>query len=327
MFRARPKYILLMLTACNFLYLQGLNASKQVQNDLNLSPTESALTAAQSNGVKHTKNSSKQYISNSWKPYFEKNKNFENTPKVFCDLNFGAGFLYFDKVRGGTTLDASRFEQRTKYMQGRFVCNRTPLYEGSIGCNLSKSLSFLSIGLSVLYQSNVELQSYNMTRATQERDAGINNVGLTIFQANLQLAAAVAKFYVELPYSMIWKRIAYTPFVNLSVGPSWQTWSNISRWSHIENTTTQFRQRISANCFFGTDAGIKLRSLLPSLNFSLQLGCKFNLWGQARQMGTASQGKYRGTEGSTFVNYFMNTPWSVKTIYQWAPFIGFNWSF
>ena len=146
------------------------------------------------------------------------------------------------------------------------------------------------------------------------------------FQANIDLNAVVAKTYFYLPYSMIWKTVAYTPYLGISVGPCWQTWSNIRLYSHLSQTSwMRFRQKISANCFFGTEAGFKLRSVMPSLTFSLMLGCKFNIWGQARSMGKLDQQK--GKSATPLLAQGFLQPWRIKTVYQWSPYIGFNLDF
>ena len=48
------------------------------------------------------------------------------------------------------------------------------------------------------------------------------------FISNLSLDALMAKLYFELPYSLIFKKLATSPYLAVGVGPGWQTWSRVT---------------------------------------------------------------------------------------------------
>lgn len=244
----------------------------------------------------------------------------------FSNLNFGLGIVYFSGIRGTSSRINNSERLKTKRMQSNFVRNRSILTEAVAGWNLGNSwsfLNFLGVGFGVLSQNNIYIQSYIMTR----EETGRPSFG--IFQGTVNLQAIVSKFFLTSPYSFLLNKIISTPFMVLSVGPSWQTWSDLLLYNvssdNVEKTT-RFRQKISSNCFFGTDLGFKVQSINPQIKFALLLGCKFNLWGQAKSMGKADNQKWRSANGNN-PQYALNQPYSVKTVYQWAPYIGFDWLF
>ena len=119
------------------------------------------------------------------------------------------------------------------------------------------------------------------------------------------------------------------------MGPSWQSWTNITFVDEAQKESFVYRQKISANCFFGTDVGFKFQNVttFSKSMISLVLGCKFNLWGQARNIGKASQQLWRGgrtTAGggqalaSRAHQWYLVRPAHIKTVYQWAPYLGFT---
>lgn len=265
----------------------------------------------------HDKGSSKS-ICNSWKPTFKKNKEFQTTPQYFLSMNTGVGFLYFDGVSGGNARLTDTTNLKTKKPQNRFIYNRTPLTEALIGWN---PLSFMGLALSLQHQGGVFVQRYNIDRTRG------TSPDLRVFEANVALNSVAAKLYFTSPVSMIWKTIAYTGYLAVAVGPSWQTWSQIQLVDITTGFTQPMRQKISANCFIGGEAGLKLRSLIPNLNLSIILGTKFNLWGQARTMGNRKNQYKAATASANSTRWAFNQPWSVRTVYQWAPFIGFSLAF
>ncbi|MFK5283582.1 hypothetical protein ACI3PL_28810, partial [Lacticaseibacillus paracasei] len=75
-----------------------------------------------------------------------------------------------------------------------------------------------------------------------------------------------------------------------------------------------FRAKYCANFVWGADAGIKIQNALPSNHFSIKAGCKYNQWGQARNIG--------GLDDQGQLPLGLNHPFSIKTVYSFAPYLG-----
>lgn len=264
-------------------------------------------------------------IPNIWKPILEKNSRFEVITPFVANLNVGIGFLYFagnygsfDVYQRGANprlLDNVRSEARLKY---RWNYNRTPLLESSLIWNLGatwNSLCWLGIGLSYLHQSDV----YITYQTTSEINAYYGTIYAQFLNAFLELNAIALKLFFYAPYSLICKQTAFTPYIGLSCGPSWQTWSNIRI-----NLNPVIRQNlnISSNCFFGSECGIKIHAIKRFLSLTAICGIKFNLWGQARNIGKNSKQPVNSFYGPGLTGLFLTHPFRIKAIYQWSPFIG-----
>jgi len=78
-------------------------------------------------------------------------------------------------------------------------------------------------------------------------------------------------------------------------------------------------QKISTNAVWMVDTGFRIQSAYPSSHFSVLLGCKYNQWGQATSIGKMSQ---QGAHKVALVQ-----PVIIKTVYQFAPYLGVQWNF
>lgn len=67
------------------------------------------------------------------------------------------------------------------------------------------------------------------------------------------------------------------------------------------------------------DKGFRIQSAYPNSSFSVLVGAKYNQWGQARSMGKMSQ---QGTHKQV-----LDQPVRIKTVYQFAPYVGVQWLF
>lgn len=290
-------------------------ASKKSFPDSEKKVPEKDLTAQAS------KSKGSSNIENSWKPYWKHNCYFQQTPLYFNSVSLGIGFLRFSGQKGGAAVNLQTTVLKTNvpHWQGGTGYNRTPLVDATVGWN---PLSWMGIAMAYVGQHNVIFQRFFWDTTTD------NGMSIGVFRANVDLNALAAKAYFYLPYSMIWKTVAYSPYLVFGVGPAWQTWSPF--YNNLDSTTALnfWRQKVSANCFFMTDIGFQMRSLIPDINFSVVTGVKFNIWGQARNMGQYNQQAYR-TSSSTPANNpdHMLQPWSIKTVYQFAPYIGFMWTY
>jgi len=144
------------------------------------------------------------------------------------------------------------------------------------------------------------------------------------FISNLSLDALLAKVYFELPYAMIWRSLSTNPYLAVGVGPGWQSWTRIETDYMLGNTifssrTIPIRQKISTNAVWMIDMGLRLQSAYPNSKFSVLLGCKYNQWGQARSIGKMTQ---QGAQ-----KLALTQPLRIKTVYQFAPYLGVQWNF
>lgn len=298
-------------------------------NSLQAAPAENEVVASQKFADNKAKNlvatnnnkSKSSQPANTWKPKFRNKRNIEQPTPFFVNMNAGLGLLYFAHTQGAMCLDNSQIPRNARIRRG-WSYNRGILSEAVLGWNLStitQKLDWLSLGLGVLHQGNTNLSIQTNTETVQ------GNAGTVYtFRANVDFNTVVGKFILSFPHSLIIKTIATNAYLGLSVGPCWQGWYHLNL--HNSNgTVTYFENKVSANCFFGADIGFKIRSLCPNSNLSGVCGIKFNYWGQARSMGYSYDQVLRN--GDQPFAYFLQNPLRVRSVYQWAPYIGFNMAF
>jgi len=263
---------------------------------------------------------------NQWKPYLA--PLFLNScPKhSYLQVNVGFGLLRFSGLKGGFNRSGIPVSIETNSFEGRLAYSRTPLVEMILGCQYN---TWFQAGLSYQHQGDIDVQSIPQMLPAAE---GIfMNIGQ--FKSSLRLDAFAVKVYFNTAKAMIMKGIAYSAYMGLGTGPSWQSWTNMtidamdfigsSISSAVSTTLTDnfsFKNRYCANWFFMVDPGFKLQSVIPSKNVSVLLGCKFNYWGQARNLGH-SQGMKNWFTGG------LAHPIGIKSIYQFAPYFGFELDF
>lgn len=261
------------------------------------------------------------------KPYFTKHNGFNCNPILYTQFNVGIGFLYFNGVKGnlmgqpavnflGGATFAGGF--RDVPLKGRLSYNRTPLMEFLLGYRI---LQWMSAALSYQYQSGVSVQTQSLWGYVPAANSSSNFVRLI---SNLSLNGLMLKTYFNSPYAMILKNMSYTGYVAFGVGAGWQSWTDIDWVGNVTNTlfsgrTLPLRQKISANVIFNTDVGIRIQNALPNPNFSVRMGCKFNMWGQARNIGKMSQ--------QGVVKKAISDPFRIKHVNQFAPYLGVQWNF
>ncbi|MCH9634255.1 MAG: hypothetical protein S4CHLAM7_10000 [Chlamydiae bacterium] len=253
--------------------------------------------------------------------YFTSRSNIGKTPTYFYNTSLGLGLLYFSGQKGSDAYTSLHelLKTSTPNYQGGTGYNRTPLIDATLGWN---PWSWMGLGISYVGQHNVIFER-NLWSSSNVNTGKI----AYYFRANVDLNAFVAKTYFYSPYTFVCKSLALSQFISFAVGPAWQTWTP-SLLSIDTGTCAYFRQKISANCFFMTDLGFQLKSTEPSINFSMLFGIKFNIWGQARSMGALNQQRIRQA-GNTPENdnVSLQQPFSIRTVYQFAPYIGVMWSY
>lgn len=265
---------------------------------------------------KRKKKKQKFVLEDTWRPFFVKNALIEPRKSYFFQMNLGIGFLRFSGIQGGT----SHSGQNTAQFQLRGALNytRTPLFEANLG---AKVLEWLSVALAYQHQGVVDIQSERQEARVLSATAQI----IDQFKANLRLDAIYGKVYFTYPSSLIWKTIAYSPYLGVGFGVSYQSWTDIQVQSEVisggsTNSThiKNYKNKYSPNAFYMFDLGINIRSARPSLPFSVRVGCKYNGWGQARSMGV-------GAQQNTSLS--LAKPIHIKVVYQFAPYMGVQWNY
>ncbi|MCH9634125.1 MAG: hypothetical protein S4CHLAM7_08680 [Chlamydiae bacterium] len=242
---------------------------------------------------------------------------------LFFQGNIGLGLLYFDGVKANFTTVPNviaNFSSGPAAIEGKLSYNRTPLYEYLLGYRFN---NWCKAAISYQFQGGVTLQ----TKPRLNSSFNSNVTGraiLNIFKANLSINAVMAKFYLEYPSSIPWKCISCNPYLGIGVGSAWQSWTNlqIARIQPVARTQVveeSFNQKICANLAFMIDAGFRFQCARVERNFFILAGMKYNWWGQARNMGKLSQ------QGSTKLGFA--SPFRIKTVYSFAPYIGAQWNF
>lgn len=266
---------------------------------------------------------------NTWVPYFISIRSLESCKGFYTLFNAGIGLLYFKGVKGNiAAVPGSEFSSfmQTAPVQGRFTYNKTPLYEYLLGYQVN---SWLKGAFSYQHQGNVTVQ-------TKPLDVGVNtitaqNYGVAPggqraqFSSDLTLDVFLVKAVFEFPWPMVWRNLVYSPYASVGTGVAWQTWKRIEivepvlYFQNFDSLNIPLRQKVSFNAAFHFDLGIRMQSPFPDTGFSVLAGLKFNLYGQARQMGNIQQGY--------MPRYGLLEPMGIKSVYQWAPYAGIQWKF
>lgn len=262
-----------------------------------------------------------KYLINSWEPYWISVKELEPSKQLFFQANIGVGFLYFSKVRGnlgGTPGNMFR-NAGSVPLQGRLTYNKTPLFEYVLGYRLT---SFLKVGLSFQNQSGVSIQTNAINSEPGTRAPGLR-LSQSLLRSDFGISALMLKGYVEFPWPMVWKMMAYSPYVGVGFGAGWQSWTN-NEWTNqtlgngYASTQMFLTSKFSGNCVWGADAGFKIQSAKPGKFFSIFAGVKYNQWGQAREIGQIQN------QGASKFGIFK--PFKIRTIYSFAPYLALQWN-
>lgn len=262
---------------------------------------------------------------NTWKPFFININSIQKSRSVFTQFNVGIGFLYFKKVRGNLAeIPAVRFTQQTRDVpiNGRLSYNRTPLFEYQLGYRI---LSWVKSSVSYQHQGNITIQTKPLQNFAGNQISGSFTLNRNQFSGDLVLDALMGKAFFESPKPLVWKNLVYSPYLALGLGPVWQTWKRVSTTEPIilnaqfQSYTVALRPKTCTSLGFMFDLGVRMQSPYPETGFSTTLGLKFNLWGQSRNLGKLTQ--------SDTPRIGLFNPVSIKSIYQWAPYVGVQWNF
>jgi len=259
---------------------------------------------------------------NQWKPFVAPLFLNTSTRYPYLQVNVGFGFLYFSGVKGGLTRSdiSATIEQET--FQGRLAYSRTPLLEMILGYQYN---SWFQFGFSYQHQGVIDVQS--VPQALPALTGTLFAVNQ--FKSNLRLDGFALKGYLNTPSGLVMKLISFSAYLGGGLGLSIQSWTAMTVYafdfvaSSLSTAFTDnftFKNRYCANWFFMADPGFKIQSMVSGRNFSVLLGCKFNYWGQARNMGA-------NKHMLDYVVSGLAHPIGIKSIYQFARYLGFELDF
>lgn len=240
---------------------------------------------------------------------------------LFSEINFGVGFLYFNGSKANIAQvpfpNQNTFITGSYPLKGELNYNKTPLFEYLIGSQISQGFK---IALSFQEQRNIFLSTKHLTAI----DPLLSSNNKAQFSSYLALNAIMAKFYFSLPTTFVWKNVSISQYIAGGIGGSWQSWSKVQALYSLNlggygAYQLLFNNKVIANIATMADAGFKLKGKNPNFDFSLTLGCKFNYWGQTRNLAYLPQ-------QSGFTKGFLK-PFSIQYIYSFAPYMGFQWMF
>ena len=256
---------------------------------------------------------------NRWIPYFTWAGNFQPRKSVFSEVNIGIGFLYFSGVEGNlgnkpqflfSMIGSTPDKRDLSY-------SKTPLFEYIVGYRFNH---WFKGALSYQNQSNIYLQTRTLLSTN-----GTDPSARLQFGSDVQLNSLMSKYYFELPWPMVIKKMAFSLYAAGGVGVSWQTWSNMTdrifqtQGGDYTGTDIPYRQKTIPNVAAMMDAGLKINTALCGSNFSMTAGCKYNYWGQTRNLGKfEQQGNFKRG---------LIKPFRIKTLYSFAPYLGMHWNF
>ncbi len=291
---------------------------------------ESMVAYSQKNnhsGKSSSRNSKNYQPVDCWTPYFTWMGNVQNQEtKMFTQFNVGIGFLYFSHVRGVATVASGNLGRQSLLTSkdvafGDIQYNRTPVFEYVLG---NRMFNWFSYAVSYQHQDGVNIRTAPVPVATSGTAATGSALEL---RGTLALDAVELKLNFELPYPMILKSWAYSPYLAVAGGPSWISFTDVScaaSGSFLNAYGYQpLRAKYSANMAWMLDLGIHIQPADPSTGVSFNAGCKYTEYGQLRSVGKQSQigGNARANE-----NYLQH-PFRVRTVYSFAPYVGAQWNF
>ncbi len=238
---------------------------------------------------------------------------------VFCEINIGLGWLYFSNVEANLgNIPAPLFSMLGSIPEQKDLSySKAPLFEYLVGYQFN---DWFGLGLSYQNQSNIYLQ----TRVLPSL-GGVDSNAVIQFGADIQLNSLGPKLIFETPQPFVWKKIATKMYVAAGTGVSWQTWSNIiNRIFQVESgdfvgTDVPFRQKTIPNILALADIGFNFTSSKPNPGFSVNVGCKYNYWGQTRNLGM------QGQQSNYKIGLFH--PFRIQALYSFAPYLGLHWDF
>lgn len=264
-----------------------------------------------------------------FKPNLVKTSLIEYKRGFVSQFNVGLGLLYFNEIKGNLSevpVDPFINLTRDVPIKGRLSYNRTPLFEYLLGYQFFR---YFKTFFSYQHQGNISVTTRmlptNSATVTVPPIGSVNTDEFSQLSADLLLDAWMIKVYFESPKGMLWLNFVTTPYLAVGGGVSMQTWKRVATNNPFlvarlfDSNTTPLQNKYCANGAFMWDMGLRMQSPLPNTGFSMTLGVKYNFWGQTRNIGNINQ--------APAPKFGIVEPFSIKTIYQFAPYLGLQWNF
>lgn len=263
-----------------------------------------------------------------WKPFLVPSFCLGDVKTVYTESNVGLGCLYFRGVKGSLSSrprdPINNQPSLVPYKNGGINYNRTPLFEFITGFRLKP---YLRAVLSYQHQSDVAISTNIQDYEILNPALGLtNSKTYAQFKGNLILDSLMAKVFIETPSAIVWRRMAYSPYAAVGLGPGWQTWVQMNVWrytnaptSNLTSSASPLRNKVCANLVFMVDVGVRFKSVSTKIPFSAIIGCKYNQWGKATNLGKISQSAYR--------SYGLFPPLQMNNVLSLAPYAGVSWDY
>ncbi len=283
---------------------------------------------------------------------------------MYSEGQVGLGFLYFAGVKGNLIAEPNRIYKDVtgtnrasgiafpQTVRGKIQYNRTPVYTVDFGWKLGKWVDF---GCTMQAQQGIFIRtkpfqfSYLRNNANPEETT---NLITKNFESSLDFYSIGGKLMFQWAKMAKWGNWSMNLFFGGSAGGAWQSWTNVKAIQtyfnnvgdvadNITSSNISFRNQYYANLSYTGDAGFIFKPTSPTAKMAIRFGCKFISWGSARGLGDQKdQNDIFRSDNAAVVNDPASTnfstarvkssyfkPFRVKTIYSWAPYIGFRFDF
>lgn len=266
----------------------------------------------------------KKRTTDTWHPFIAQNTLLNAKPSLAAEINIGPSFTRFSKTKGNMMpVPPSIFQLRgnteTAPLQGSLNSSYFPLIEYAIGYQI---FPWFKTGISYQYQTPTPVRSEDVFTLGIRSDALEKLTYISYFSIN----SLMLKFGFEFPYAAVIKKMALNPYLGAGCGASWQSWTSGQTLREDTGGTTpsrltllQIRDKNIANASWMIDLGLKLKNATPDFLFSILFGCKYNQWGQVRNIG-------KTTEQDNFGKGLFR-PIKAKIMYSFTPYIAAQWNF
>lgn len=260
---------------------------------------------------------------NLWKPYWINVSNFQTRHSVYANMNIGVGVLGFDRIRANVGSIPANLDNTVTSVPYKFGLhyNITPVYEYIIGY---RARQWLNLTLSYNRQSNIYVETSYLPA---DQGTLIPNA-FGQLKARLGLDMLLFKPYFELPWPMVWKGWITSPYLGVGIGAAWQSWTDVTqsavglvnRPALITGAVQSgLRQKIMASCGWSVDLGLRIRNAIYNAPLSIVVGCKYNQWGQTRNLGALNQQEN--------FKRAITRPLRIRVVFSFAPYMGVQWNF
>ena len=277
---------------------------------------------------------------------------------MFSEFDAGLAFLYFAGYRGDliavpndsyqapTGISSTSGAVQSQPVRGPIEYNRTPIYTMDFGWRIARWIDF---GATFQAQQGIHIrtQPFQFAYLSSSTPTLVTNH----FESDLALYSMGGKLMFHWADMVNFANWSMELYFGGSGGAGWQSWTRVQAiqtyfnhenqtFNSMTNANISFRNQYYANFNYTGDAGFLFKPTSATSKMTFKMGCKFIGWGSARGIGdqkdqsdifnngsTATDGSSATTDfpGRVRPGYFK--PIRIRTIYSWAPYIGFKLEF